>query len=244
MGTEEIVRKAQMTPLKMAARSRLTELRIHSKNDIFEDCKLETSLRQYVDLLQLLNLDIGDDELQREACSIINRMPDASPMFVNLLTGLVNSSTNWLALFRDRVGLSPGASDSLLTGSQQQSVLDALHLPASSDIQVPSMVDLHAQSHAEFGAICSPQHGIQAELSTKGHKVVSLNMYRGLTRELTQFVARTVSPLNPTSHVPTDEELQYQARWIMYDSHDVWNQTPADNADWLSDFRRESGFFE
>lgn len=26
-------------------------------------------------------------------------------------------------------------------------------------------------------------------------------------------------------------------------SDDVWNQTPADNLAWLSDFKRESGFF-
>ncbi|OBS23041.1 hypothetical protein FPOA_09359 [Fusarium poae] len=77
-------------------------------------------------------------------------------------------------------------------------------------------------------------------------KVVSLNdgnMYRGLTRDLTRYVARTISPLNPTSHVPTDEELQYQARWIEYDSHDVWNQTPADNIAWLEEFKKASGFF-
>ncbi|KAF4964204.1 hypothetical protein FSARC_7838 [Fusarium sarcochroum] len=244
MGTEEVVKKAQMTPLKNAARSRFTELRIHSKNDIFEDCKLESSLRQYVDLLQLLNLDIGDEELQREACSIINHMPDASPMFNNLLVGLVCKSTNWLAPFRVRVGLPPGAVNSRSSGSQQELASDGLHLPASTVTQGLSMADLRTQSHGDPDPIISPQHEFRTEISAHGHSLVSLNMYRGLTRELTRFVARTISPLNPTSHVPTDEELQYQARWIMYDSHDVWNQTPADNGDWLSEFKRESGLFK
>jgi hypothetical protein len=40
-------------------------------------------------------------------------------------------------------------------------------------------------------------------------------------------------------------------RWLSLDvsadlyaiSHDVWNQTPADNLAWLTEFKRESGFF-
>lgn len=43
------------------------------------------------------------------------------------------------------------------------------------------------------------------------------NSYRRLTRELSRFVASCMSPNNPNSHVPSDEELKYQARWILYD---------------------------
>ncbi|KAF4456889.1 hypothetical protein F53441_1100 [Fusarium austroafricanum] len=233
MGTEHIVALAKITPMKSAARSRFSELKIHSKKDIFEDCKLEASLRQHVGILQLVNLSIGDDELQQEACSIINHMPGASPMFTNLLIKLVYASTHWLAGFRARMGL-----------------------PSSEDLQQESM---NSTGFGESGMMNrfltlnetnEPHLALEGSLSpspiAQGHKIVSLNdgnMYRGLTRDLTRYVARTISPLNPTSHVPTDEELQYQARWIMYDSHDVWNQTPADNADWLAEFKRESGFF-
>ncbi|KAF4339528.1 homeobox 4 [Fusarium beomiforme] len=236
MGTEDIVNKARMTPMKSAARSRFSELKIHSKNDIFEDCKLEASLRQYVDMLQLLNMEIGDDELQKEACSIINHMPDVSPMFSQLLIGLVYNSTGWLAAFRERVGLPP--SESLSSAGQGGILTDFMHLSASNS---PQAMTTPAQSFR-----FSPSSGINSSSMLLGQKIVSLNdgnMYRGLTRDLTRYVARTISPLNPTSHVPTDEELQYQARWIMYDSHDVWNQTPADNQDWLAEFKRESGFF-
>ncbi|WJG35630.1 uncharacterized protein FOBCDRAFT_241473 [Fusarium oxysporum Fo47] len=243
MGTEDVVKKAQMTPMRSAARSRFTELKIHSKNDIFEDCKLEASLRQYVDFLQMLDFEIGDDELQQEACSIIDHIPGASPMFTNLLVGLIYSSTKWLAPFRLRVGLpADGANPH---SAEQSLTLEGLHAPASAGTLVPNTV---AQRN-EIGTDSEKRiHSLQNESRTgagaQAHKVVSLNMYRGLTRELTRFVARTISPLNPTSHVPTDEELQYQARWIMYDSHDVWNQTPADNMDWLSEFKKDSSFFE
>ncbi|KAM0237927.1 hypothetical protein ACHAP5_008826 [Fusarium lateritium] len=247
MGTDTVTTKARMTPMKSAARSRFTELRIHSKKDIFEDCKLEASLRQYVDMLKLLNMEIGDDELQREACSIINHMPNASPMFANLLIKLLYDSTRWLGPFRARTGLH-FRDDSLFPDVAQDSVLSGV----TQMLSLTENTNEHA-AHQTFlagrdtGSSPSPsQHGLEQITPTKRQKVVSLNdsnMYRGLTRDLTRYVARTISPLNPTSHVPTDEELQYQARWIMYDSHDVWNQTPADNLDWLAEFKRESGFF-
>ncbi|KAG5789728.1 hypothetical protein H9Q69_011203 [Fusarium xylarioides] len=232
MSTQDIVNRARMTPMKSAARSRFSQLKIHSKKDIFEGCKLETSLRQYVDMLQLLNLEIGDVELQKEACSIINHMPDASPMFSQLLIGLVYGSTGWLASFRERVGLPPSEVVSLNT---QEGLVPPL-------LSASSLPAISSSDHEHW----SPPSGLNSPPTSLGQKIVSLNdgnMYRGLTRDLTRYVAGTISPLNPTSHIPTDEELQYQARWIMYDSHDVWNQTPADNLDWLTEFKKDSGFF-
>ncbi|KAF4494909.1 Homeobox 4 [Fusarium agapanthi] len=232
MSTPDVVNKARMTPMKSAARSRFSELKIHSKKNIFEDCKLEVSLRQYIDMLQLLNLEIEDVELQKEACSIINHMPDVSPMFSQLLIGLVFKSTGWLASFRERVGLPPSE---VASSNAQEGLVPPLL--SSGGLPVISNNDLE-----HWG----PPSGPNSPPMHLGQKIVSLNdgnMYRGLTRDLTRYVARTMSPLNPISHIPTDEELQYQARWIMYDSHDVWYQTPADNLDWLTEFKRDSGFF-
>ncbi|KAG8361762.1 hypothetical protein FVEN_g729 [Fusarium venenatum] len=241
MGIEHITAKARMTPMKSAARSRFTELRIHSKKDIFEECNLESSLRQYVDMLKLLNLEIGDDELQKEACSIVGHMSNASPMFTNLLIGLINGSTQWLVPFRLRAGLPifEIEASSQLDDRGKSNQESPNTLPDLDILQqiLSEEVDRHTLGHAAFSL--SP--------ISSNQKVVSLNdgnMYRGLTRDLTRYVARTISPLNPTSHVPTDEELQYQARWIMYDSHDVWNQTPADNMAWLEEFKKESGLFQ
>lgn len=41
--------------------------------------------------------------------------------------------------------------------------------------------------------------------------------YRQLVRELARHVASSMSPNNPNRHVPTDEEIRHQARWILYD---------------------------
>lgn len=43
------------------------------------------------------------------------------------------------------------------------------------------------------------------------------NNYRQLVRELTRFVASAMSPNNPNRHIPTDEEIRHQARWVLYD---------------------------
>ncbi|KAF5679142.1 monocarboxylate transporter [Fusarium heterosporum] len=246
MGTEVIANKARVAPMKSAARSRFTELRIHSKRDIFEDCKLENALHQYVDMLKLLNLEIADDELQREACSVINHMPNASPVFANLLIALVYGSTHWLGPFRLRAGLPSAEVASYSNLAREDEQLNDANLS-----QHDEFLDQNAETQIavveDIGLLPSSQFGLDPPAFTQGPKVISLNdgnMYRGLTRDLTRYVARTISPLNPTSHVPTDEELQYQARWIMYDCHDVWNQTPADNPDWLDEFKRESGFFQ
>ncbi|EWZ02784.1 hypothetical protein FOYG_02008 [Fusarium oxysporum NRRL 32931] len=67
------------------------------------------------------------------------------------------------------------------------------------------------------------------------------NCYRRLFRELTRFVTSIMSPNNPNCHVPTDAEIQHQARCIIFDDDDPWNQTAADNAEWLLRFKRDVG---
>ncbi|EEU36737.1 uncharacterized protein NECHADRAFT_51835 [Fusarium vanettenii 77-13-4] len=67
------------------------------------------------------------------------------------------------------------------------------------------------------------------------------NCYRRLAQELTRFVMATMSPNNPNQHVPSDAEIQHQARWILFESDDAWNQTAADNDEWLQRFKRDVG---
>ncbi|EHL02861.1 hypothetical protein M7I_0823 [Glarea lozoyensis 74030] len=44
--------------------------------------------------------------------------------------------------------------------------------------------------------------------------------------------------------MPPYAEIQHQARWIVYDDDDPWNQTAADNAEWLMRFKRDVGLCE
>ncbi|KAJ3540188.1 hypothetical protein NM208_g5176 [Fusarium decemcellulare] len=249
MGTEDIAEEARMRPMKNAARSRFTDLRINGKIDIFEDCQLETSLHQYVDVLQLLSLKIGDDELQREACSIVNHMPNASPMFINLLVELIYGSTIWLTSFRLRMGVPTVEASPRPTDIDAGSVVDFENLAGLADIQASDVGNQRTPANEDA---IEPMNSSQpigrcgVDVDTGTGKLISVNdgsIYRGLTRDLSRFVASAMSPINPTRRIPTDGELQFQARWIMYDSDDMWNQTPADNPDWLLEFKNGCGFF-
>ncbi|KAH7007593.1 hypothetical protein EDB80DRAFT_893853 [Ilyonectria destructans] len=250
MSSEEITKEARFRPMKSAAKSRLTMLKIYGKEDIFENDQLESQLRQHVDMLQLLNFEVGDDELQHEAYKLANQMPNSSAVFIKLLSDLIYSSTHWLVPFRLRARLEP-AKVLLHTTSNKDSTAPC---PLTTDI------DLGTELLSQDNSIAVGQQpnsstfqptptrfstGESGQNVGIGAKKVVLindnNLYRTLTRELYRFVASAMSPLNPNSHIPTDEELQFQARWIMYDDDDPWNQTPADNPDWLQDFKRDAG---
>jgi hypothetical protein len=65
--------------------------------------------------------------------------------------------------------------------------------------------------------------------------------YKRLEQELDRYVKSCLSPHNPNAHKPDDAELQHQARWIIYNDGDPWNQTAADNAEWLLRFKCSHG---
>ncbi|KAF5003638.1 hypothetical protein FDECE_9844 [Fusarium decemcellulare] len=67
------------------------------------------------------------------------------------------------------------------------------------------------------------------------------NYWRWFTEELRRWVAAIMSPHNPASRVPSDEEIQHYARWISYNDDDPFNQTIAENEVWLKAFKREAG---
>ncbi|KAF4980363.1 hypothetical protein FZEAL_3593 [Fusarium zealandicum] len=67
------------------------------------------------------------------------------------------------------------------------------------------------------------------------------NHHRWLAHELKRWVTATMSPNNPNRHVPSDEELRHQARCLLYNDDDPWNQSAADNAQWLDKFKLDVG---
>lgn len=54
-----------------------------------------------------------------------------------------------------------------------------------------------------------------------------------LTLHLSHYAQRQMT----SGVIPTDEMFQQEARRVLYDSEDSWNQTIADNPEWLSAFR-------
>lgn len=56
-----------------------------------------------------------------------------------------------------------------------------------------------------------------------------------LTRHLSHYAQQMMS----SGIIPTDEMFQLEARCLLFDSEDQWNQTMADNLEWLAKFRGE-----
>lgn len=135
--------------------------------------------------------------------------------------------------------LVAGEFDPLRTGTKPEFQGNMTPLPRTGHLSPPVGYNLlfSALESTEHEKTCasgpSPEQSISAfatNLIGSGHsfggsetpnKVPFLlndhNSYRRLASGLSRFVATTMSPNNPNSHVPTDEELQYQARWIWYD---------------------------
>ncbi|KAK2810042.1 hypothetical protein FQN50_003236 [Emmonsiellopsis sp. PD_5] len=63
------------------------------------------------------------------------------------------------------------------------------------------------------------------------------NCFQRLTVELSAYIGRHVG----SGTIPTDSEIQDEARRIIYGSDDPWNQTCADNPVWLSVLKRDNG---
>lgn len=189
--------------MRSAKKSRITSLKIHGKDTLFDDCVLEQQLHKYVDVPRLLGLEIRDEELQREACDLVHAMDaslsNPSDMFVNFLTTLIYGSTGWLIPFRKRASLPVPEN---LTSAEIEGAW------AAPDV---AMNATYVQQLEEQPSNAGPNQESTDFLSLNDN-----NCYRRLARELSRFVATTMSPRNPSSHVPTDAELQYQARWIMF----------------------------
>ncbi|EGY23399.1 uncharacterized protein VDAG_04837 [Verticillium dahliae VdLs.17] len=261
---EDILRRAQNRPLGSNLKARVTELRINGKADIFDSCNLEEDLQAFVQLSQSQRLgsQIDDTDLQREACQIVENLDaqskQSSVFFVTFLTSLIHSSTHWLESFRRRAGLSAmvanpgfGTSELVMTTSSTHRSPECAK-PSTGILENPSIYT----PNAALGSVTELTPGYdspcyqgveQKEPLTNLSGPQQFNFlstdtfYWGLRRELSRFVAMTISPKNPQWHIPTDEELQCQARWIMFDSDDTWDQTPADNVEWLLQFKRDNG---
>lgn len=316
MSSDELKRRARLSPIRGSAESCLGQLKVLGKDNMFEDCPLETQLVEFVKARTLLSLTTTNDELQVEACNIIGRMEESSVMpsedVANFLLRLIYRDSTWLSSFRQRHGLLP-TTDSPVESRDKGTVNSSIHNysqlenelgefvkdhraksgvdPSDDDlrkharcvvskcqgawrdtaadnaewlsafkqrqnfqVQIPQVVsssnspftgtnpfvpnldttgtmtgsrdvapsaDNSAQTGTSFTRWNNPDDTtVRSSLYTQGESAYFLHgtsCYRRLARELRRFVTACMSPNNPHRHVPTDKEMQYQARWFMYD---------------------------
>lgn len=261
MSSAEITRQARFVPIRTVSESRQWPLRINGKDDMFQMCPLEAQLRAYVLGQQVLNMPLHDNLLHNEACAIVRRMEEESEtpsdIVANWLVKGVYSSIDWLSSFKQRAGVQNMISSvgipinavptSNWDANLAQISLDPAPQPMESilhqlmetnPLSEPSPISL---SDDATSSVPTPPAVFDTYGRLRTLLPDDMNFYRIFDSDMKRWAAATMSPKNPNCHVPSDEEIQHQARWIMYDGDDPWNQTPADYDAWLRQFKRGAG---
>ncbi|OHE97569.1 hypothetical protein CORC01_07184 [Colletotrichum orchidophilum] len=314
MSSTELSEKARLRPMNQCyqlAKLSASQLLIIGKTDIFEDCELEAQLCRHLGDHLVLGLSPSDDDLQQEACVILNRVESASTnpsrRFTGFLVRLMWKSTSWLAPLRQRAeyfasgsyqelipypdpttNMTSGQLNDFFTGLAELNQLTgaaeklipttATAITRKMQSAIPAgTVDTQASSsycnsegHQDcispgfsFDAMPMKSGDFYTRLQTaktmfegSGHSLRESggskgtgmpfflndpNRYARLAGELSRFVASTISPRNPNMHIPSDDELRYHARWVIFEDDDPWNQTAADIPEWLADFKKGVG---
>lgn len=160
---------------------------------IHNEKRLEAELSEYVQHKTSAGVVPTDADLQRQARMIIYGVDDG-------WNQTVADNAAWLTDFKNRhmkpsIGCSSPPQD---LGS------------ATPSTRMYTLNTMKPSQHNSASAA--------APIRLGAFYLNDANCYRRLERELSRYVASSMSPKNPNSHVPSDEELQHQARWILYDS--------------------------
>jgi hypothetical protein len=209
---------------------------------IHNSYRLEHELVEFVKWQRVQDIIPTDADLQRQARIIIYGTDDPWNQ-----TAIDDPAI--LHLFKRQNDLSPSSENDLHPVAEEPSPSSApsprtLHWDLeNTGAGLPSPVtisDRRNQTHIPLPKQDQPSAKTDSSQPLR-YFLNDANCYGRLVRELTRFVTSCLSPNNPNQHVPSDAELQNQARWVIYDDDDPWNQTAADNAEWLVRFKRDVG---
>ncbi|KAI1081593.1 hypothetical protein F5B20DRAFT_534551 [Whalleya microplaca] len=195
--------------------------------------RLEFELGEYLRVQRSIGTEPTDADLQRQARIIIYELDDE-------WNQTAADDKEWLGNFRQRH--SPKKSPTTSTKGASPTNLNTSS--AQSQDPVPAGESRYLSSLPSTPVDCRGRPisgGNLSSIKAGPFFLNDANCFHRLARGLSRFVASTMSANNPSRHVPTDEEIQYQARWIVYDDDDPWNQTAADNFEWLQRFKRDVG---
>ncbi|ORY58101.1 uncharacterized protein BCR38DRAFT_353751 [Pseudomassariella vexata] len=190
--------------------------------------RLERELGEFIQVQRVLSLEPTAHDLQRQARIIIYESDDP-------WNQTAADDSGWLASFRQ--GHAPQDGNVIISntsGSPSNHTPSWFQFAGQRSANTRNSFD--SISAAGAGSGCAAQY-----IKTGPFFLSDTNCYRRLARGLSRFVASTMSANNPNRHIPTDEEIQHQARWVVHDDDDPCNQTAADNVEWLQRFKRDVG---
>jgi hypothetical protein len=173
---------------------------------IHSHSRLERELADFLKMHRALGHEPSDEDLQQQARIIIYEFDDG-------WNQTAADNVTWLDAFRQRhpANGSPAASG---TGSGLTTLPSAM-----SAVSGPSSTVESAKSSSRRLLQQTKLFHINSDEPYRSRDTFlhDTNCFNRLAKELGRWVASTMSPNNPNQHVPTDAEVQYQARWILYD---------------------------
>ncbi len=172
---------------------------IHNPN------RLEFELAEFLRGQRLLGVEPSDADLQKQARTIIYEYDDG-------WNQTAADDSLWLAGFRQRHAPSP-------------TLFSGIELPTAPTTADPWCQPLSNANKTHSSGSTSPLNSNSSRGPTTsphnpfGYYLNDANCYQRLARELRKFVTSSMSPNNPNCHIPSDQELQHQARWIIYEEY-------------------------
>lgn len=168
---------------------------------------LEKRLSEYVQNLRAHGLQPTDADLRQMFIKALDQAEDAEWKRTAM------SNNTWLGRFKRRHlpwSLSqPTAECKTRPGPSADNIFPTSNTNASGLDAVPG---------SGGGGYLAPSEGPVIHRPKRGYYLLNDPGFdRIVTRELARWVAATMSPHNPNKHVPSDEELRYQAKWIMFE---------------------------
>lgn len=156
----------------------------------------------------------SDEELQTHARCVVYKCEDAWQQ-------TAANNADWLQSFKQR-HFDQGTEDKQPLINKSNSLLDTGGLSVAGGSTLANHKSDNASVAMKDGTLTpldtgNPIGGPRSSLSRENYFYLNSSCYRRLAWELDRFVTAAMSPNNPNQHVPTDEEIKHQARWILYD---------------------------
>lgn len=134
--------------------------------------------------------------------------------------------------------------DDLLGANEENAVADPTLAIMVNHPQTQTMMGHHAQTMmrddaglylADYVPVTPRTYSTnQCVTGTRDPSARAITCWEILTVRLGQYVKDQVQ----IGIIPTDDMIQKQARWLLYEDDDSWNQTAADNQEWLQLFKK------
>lgn len=173
--------------------------------------RLERELGEYLQTQRSLGSEPTDAVLQRQARIIIYDIDDE-------WNQTAADDVEWLAHFRQRhppLEKLPVSAPNNWPNDHATTSTSFENQPGMQDtcvMEEPLLSPVNVPNREHLGGIFR-----NGTIRLDHLAFNEANYYGLLARGLSRFVAATMSANNPNRHVPTDEELRHQARWVVFD---------------------------